>query len=616
MMTSSVCTEASNLLPPEPVNDSQSLTSWKKIILQSCNLKIFRNICLPSKAAIYVLFAAAIVGCIYYALMYTVMAFIVSSSDYLHVPVSVYFSLPYAILAFVMMLYPLSGFIADVSCGRYRIIKISLCLLLIFLILTCCVEITGLAKLHSIEFYNYPEFFHTPLGVCMIFISLVALALFTFGLVGYQANSVQFGLDQLLELPSNYLALFVHYIAWAFELGSLPLMLFALLWCYSSTTKTIVRHVICSLPLILLLLVGILSVIIYRKKHWFFNETGQKNPYKIVFKVINFARKNKYPLRRSAFTYCDDHIPSRLDFAKERYGGPFTTEQVEDVKTFLRIVLVLLSTGPVFMLEVPASHFVFPLFSFHVFRYWGTELCKREHALETLSVGSGNLMFLLKMIIFPLYIGITFSSLCTRFKNLFSRIKFGIVLCLLGVAALLVIDTIGHSLQHAHNHQSLCVFQFYMLNSTEFVYPSLNMHWSVLIPSNLLLGIGPIVVVTTTLEFISAQSPQSMKGFLIGVFFAIRGLFQFLNSIIIVPLSLKHPWASGEMLENPPVTNCGFVYLLFTCVVGGIGFILLSIAAKKYKYRRREEGMFRQQDVEEIYDRYLEEASSDRQVVS
>ena len=136
------------------------------------------------------------------------------------------------------------------------------------------------------------------------------------------------------------------------------------------------------------------------------------------------------------------------------------------------------------------------------------------------------------------------------------------------------------------------------------------MHWSVLIPSNLLLGIGPIVVVTTTLEFISAQSPQSMKGFLIGVFFAIRGFFQFLNSIIIVPLSLKHPWASGEMLENPPVTNCGFVYLLFTCVVGGIGFILLSMAAKKYKYRRREEGMFRQQDVEEIYDRYLEEAAN------
>ena len=102
-----------------------------------------------------------------------------------------------------------------------------------------------------------------------------------------------------------------------------------------------------------------------------------------------------------------------------------------------------------------------------------------------------------------------------------------------------------------------------------------------------------------------------MKGLLLGVFFTIRGLFQFLNSIIIIPFSLKHPWASGKMIEDPPVTNCGFVYLLFTCVVGLIGFVLFSVAAKKYKYRKRNEGLFCQQDVEEIYDRYITQAASD-----
>ena len=383
-------------------------------------------------------------------------------------------------------------------------------------------------------------------------------------------------------------------------------MVFPLLWCYSSTTKNIVQYVGCPLPIVVLLLVSILLIVVYRKKCWFFTEAGQKNPYKTVFEIINFARKHKYPLRRSAFTYCDDYMPSRLDFAKERYGGPFTTEQVENIKTFLRILVILLSIGPVFMLEVPASHFVFPLFSFHIFHYMGTESCVGEYALETLVIGSGNLMFLSTLATFPLYVWITFSSLSTKLKNLFTRIKIGTILCLLGVTTLLIIDIVGHTIQHqasSHN-QSQCIFQFYMLNNSELVYPALNMHWSVLIPSNLLLGIGPILVITTTLEFISAQSPQSMKGFLIGVFFAIRGLFQFLNSIVIIPFSLKHIWASGEMLANPPVTNCGFVYLLFTCVVGGIGFILLSIASKKYKYRRRDEGMFSQHNVEEIYDRY------------
>jgi hypothetical protein len=56
------------------------------------------------------------------------------------------------------------------------------------------------------------------------------------------------------------------------------------------------------------------------------------------------------------------------------------------------------------------------------------------------------------------------------------------------------------------------------------------MHWGVLIAPSLLLGHGPLIVIATTLEFISAQSPQSMKGLLVGVFFAIRGLFQLITS--------------------------------------------------------------------------------------
>ena len=48
-------------------------------------------------------------------------------------------------------------------------------------------------------------------------------------------------------------------------------------------------------------------------------------------------------MNRSAFTYCEDNIPSRLDLDKEQYGGPFTTEQVEDVTTFFQLLLLLMS---------------------------------------------------------------------------------------------------------------------------------------------------------------------------------------------------------------------------------------------------------------------------------
>jgi len=55
----------------------------------------------------------------------------------------------------------------------------------------------------------------------------------------------------------------------------------------------------------------------------------------------------KYPRQRSAFTYWEDKIPSRIDLAKSKYGGPFTTEQVEDVKTFFRILVIIFSVGAI-----------------------------------------------------------------------------------------------------------------------------------------------------------------------------------------------------------------------------------------------------------------------------
>ena len=114
--------------------------------------------------------------------------------------------------------------------------------------------------------------------------------------------------------------------------------------------------------MILLLLIGCL------KRKWFHIEPGHQNPYRTVCNIINFAKSHKHPLRHSAFTHNDDYIPSRLDFAKERFGGrrPFSTEQVENVKTFLRMLVILFAIGPSFALEVPASYFIFPLFGLHL----------------------------------------------------------------------------------------------------------------------------------------------------------------------------------------------------------------------------------------------------------
>ena len=57
--------------------------------------------------------------------------------------------------------------------------------------------------------------------------------------------------------------------------------------------------------------------------------------YSLVYRVVYFSLKHKSPIRHSVFTYCEDELPSSLDLGKEQYGGPFTTEQVENGKVFL-----------------------------------------------------------------------------------------------------------------------------------------------------------------------------------------------------------------------------------------------------------------------------------------
>ena len=220
-------------------------------------------------------------------------------------------------------------------------------------------------------------------------------------------------------------------------------------------------------------------------------------------------------------------------------------------------------------------------------------------------VETGGLIAIFTNIIYPLYIWIIFFILRRNRPRIFTRLGTGVVLSLLGVISMLIIDMVGHSqtgngIEQSHNTVTQCMFQIYKHNYT-LEYNPLNMHWSVFIAPSFFLGTGPLLITTTTLEFISAQSSHSMKGLLVGVFFAIQGVFQLIGVSAILPVSLTQPWP----LTLPSVISCCSVYLGFVLLVGLLGFVLFILAAKKYKYRERDDILFRQRDIEEVYSRYL-----------
>ena len=508
----------------------------------------------------------------------------------------------YAGLAIVALLYPLIGFLSDLGCGRFKVVIVSFGLFVLSVL--TIYSFVLLYFVFLIGDYHRVILEYTP--VTYVLGGLAGLTLFV-GFAGYQANFIQLGLNQHISAPSEELALFVHWAMWAYNLGCcITVVVYRPYECFDVGITA--KIVIFSIPLIIIVFFVLVLVVSCLKRRWFNSELRQQNPFKIIVKVLLFARRNKYPLHRSAFTYSSDKKYTRLDFAKEIFGGPFTTEQVEDTKSFFKILAVLFSLGPVFAVNVPSSYLGLTIFGYHVgsVHNVNNSMGFLDSCTSWVLVWSGNLKYISGAVLFPIYMWFIFSYLRKRVPKMFVRLAAGIVTYLLGNLCLLVIDLIGHALYNKHDTNaseevSLCMFHYNGISSRH-----LGMHWSVMVLPSVLLSIGPLVIMTTSLEFISAQSPHFMKGFIIGLLFAIVGLFQFVGAVAFVPFSVENLWATAAMIKEPPIANCGFGYLLFTSVVAFTGLIAFVIVAKRYTYRVRDDDPYNQSQVEEIVDRYLE----------
>ena len=181
------------------------------------------------------------------------------------------------------------------------------------------------------------------------------------GFAAFAANVIQFGIDQLQDLPTRSSFLFIYWLLLTLYAG---ISIGKLVWSTSTLPIILSRHLYMTIGLLLLAVVLAIFVIglpfslCCSKSDWFTVNTGIGNPYREVVQVVSFARKHKIPIQRSAFTYWEDDIPTGLDLGKSKYGGPFTTDQVENVKAFFGIVYILVTIGPIFTADIAASAFL------------------------------------------------------------------------------------------------------------------------------------------------------------------------------------------------------------------------------------------------------------------
>ena len=127
------------------------------------------DICIKSKAVILILAWSMIIGAIYLLLLngFGVIGFGLQhynehiKHDQLHINVLIIIViLAYALLAIILLVYPLSGYFADVWCGRYKAVTISLVLLCVALLLLCGVAIIGMTKSWRVQHFELGHLVH------------------------------------------------------------------------------------------------------------------------------------------------------------------------------------------------------------------------------------------------------------------------------------------------------------------------------------------------------------------------------------------------------------------------------------------------------------------------
>ena len=507
-----------------------------------CNVKRYQIRRVKNKGAVLVLAISYLVTSILY--------FLVNSA--VHYPLHQVWLIPFGITTAI------AGWLTDAFLGRYKVIR---CSIWIMWLLTIAITLSAVVGQLSEIYYHYKDIVQ-PTLFCMISI----------GLGAFQSNIIQFGLDQLHDASTTEIKSF---IVW--YVNSLITTGFIVEFNFSCLNEFYLSLLICvCLTFALILMICFNKLLI--------KEPPPKYSFKLIYKVIKFAIVTKHPRYRSAFTYCEDELPSRIDFGKSKYGGPFTTEQVEDVKTLFRFIPLISIFGVIASVLVTETSLYFVrgrrFTESHVVQgSGGIAECYAETSL-TNSVHLGILLLIVfhELIIYPLFHR---CICCIRVKSLW-KVLTGITIQILRVTILIAIDVISRHnyLKSEYNATIQCMF-----NKGHHDLLSKNLNYRLLTVPQYLHFISITFLLTGAIEFICSQAPYSMKGVIIGAQYTLISICS-IPTLVVIAVVLSKTDLSNL---GTGTIGCEFWYALLIIVAHISLFILLAWMVKRYKMRKRED---------------------------
>ena len=445
--------------------------------------------------------------------------------------------------------YVVIGLVADICVGRYKIIVASIyCAFVGWITLCVSFYVT----------YKYVHFTFVAVGYCLSSI----------GAAGIQSIAIPFNIDQMIGATADELSTIIYWHCFGYPLA---ISLAEISNCFITDEVYQQNISICVSGVA----ITIVMVTYYLLRHHLDTTPLLTNPVKLIVKVLNYARKNKYPRRRSALTYWEESAPSRLDLGKDKYGGPFTEEEVEDVKTFFRYIplLVCLFGGAVAII---------PPF-FNTLHYVDSRCMK---ILECM-LKNHNIAYLTASILLVTY-KVVFSKCCYKYvPSMLKRIGLGLCLLLLCMMVLVAMDLQDYNT--ANNCTLSCI-----------VYGRTNTNYILVSLLEVVYGIGGATVLIASLELTVAQSPVHMRGLMVGIYYGAIGLFNVLSYAVYIPHRLIH-------------SHCALYYHVTVSVYVAVTISVYGMLAKHYKLRTRNDPINIPHIVATVYERYIEQSKQHRQ---
>ena len=416
----------------------------------------------------------------------------------------------------------------------------------------------------------------------------------------FESNAIQFGLDQLPEAPTPKLISFIHWYYWSQNVAGLILFYtMIILYCathnlYSEGVSDLIIFIMVS---VLALVAGCTAILFVINNPSFYIQKAGLNPFKNIYRVLKYAWKHKVPQRRSAFTYWEEDIPPRIDLGKDKYGGPFNTEEVEDTKTFLRILPLLLC---LFGYQLAGDGYSAP-------EHLQRTSCPSLPVLLLIIANPLHMSALVTVVGIPLYrlVIVKLLPACGKVLML-TRMWIGLYLSLLQVVLYLVvvlnhdnkgkIDEFIKTQANFHNkstHRYVCYdIRKHYNTSVRFGGPVDNIYLWFIIPQ-LLNGLSSLLVSMTVFEFICAQAPpRTTQGLLIGLWYATFSIRYLVVGVLDNLITERRSWLICEGVK-------GFLIL--------VSLVLFSCMSRHYSYRQRDEIVNLQIMIEDTHERWLDQ---------